>query len=613
MDSPASKTSVDAVEPALETLQPGGAIDDFDLLSLLGKGAFARVFLARQRSMQRLTALKISADSGQEPQMLAQLDHPHIVRVFDQRLLPGQRLRLLYMQYIPGGTLQAVTERVRRAPAAERDGRMLLEEVNRALAARGEEPPTESALRERIAAWSWPETVCWLGARLAEALDHAHRQGVLHRDMKPANVLLTAEGAPKLADFNVSFGAKLEGADPAAFFGGSLGYMSPEQLEAFNPAHSRDAGDLDGRADLYSLCIILWELLAGRRPFADPPLSGEWAKMLEQMTARLRSGATADDIARLPADLPGGLRDVLLAGLAPDADRRPASGAELAQELELCLRPRARNLLHPPPGGWRGFVRRHGLAVVLLAAIVPNALGAIFNIVYNRSEIIAHIPGAESVFWYVQAGINAVAFPLGVVLLGRAALPTTRAARTVAKTSNNDDLQAVARRRSLVLGDVAAGVSLAEWVAAGVAFPSTMIALLGPRPPEFFLHFFVSLGLCGLMAAVYPFFGIAFIVVRVLLPALLQRRSPDAAERAAMERLSRRTGLYLLLAAAAPMLTVAAWAALGSENRTELAILSGVGVAGCAAAFALSRAIQGDVEALIGTAASRMNRPLKRD
>ena len=80
-------------EPVVQTLEPGATVEDFDLLALLGKGAFARVFLARQRSMQRLVALKASADFGQEPQTLAQLDHPHIVRVFDQRLLPGRGLR----------------------------------------------------------------------------------------------------------------------------------------------------------------------------------------------------------------------------------------------------------------------------------------------------------------------------------------------------------------------------------------------------------------------------------------------------------------------------------------------------------------------------------------
>src|SRR5205085_11245230 len=139
----------------------------------------------------------------------------------------------------------------------------------------------------------------WVGARLAEALDHAHCRGVLHRDVKPANVLLTAEGAPKLADFNVSFGSKLEGANPAAFFGGSLSYMSPEQLEAFNPAHARDAGDLDGRSDLYALCLILWELLAGRRPFRDGGLDRDWGRMLAQMTERRRAGVDPAEAAAL--------------------------------------------------------------------------------------------------------------------------------------------------------------------------------------------------------------------------------------------------------------------------------------------------------------------------
>ena len=75
-----------------------------------------------------------------------------------------------------------------------------------------------------------------------------------------------------------------------------------------------------------------------------------------------------------------------------------------------------------------------------------------------------------------------------------------------------------------------------------------------------------------------------------------------------MERLKRRTGLYLLLAAAAPMLTVAAWAATGSENRAALGLLSAVGLVGFGAAFALSRAIQGDLEALARTAAAASDR-----
>ncbi|MET8877755.1 hypothetical protein ABZW16_38080, partial [Nocardia sp. NPDC004604] len=118
--STATRTTVGNGGPgsfdALDQIQIGQRIDDFDLLTGLGSGAFARVFLARQRSLQRLVAVKISADHGTEPQTLAQLDHDYIVRVFDQRLLGSEdardpamrRLRLLYMQFLPGGTLLGV-------------------------------------------------------------------------------------------------------------------------------------------------------------------------------------------------------------------------------------------------------------------------------------------------------------------------------------------------------------------------------------------------------------------------------------------------------------------------------------------------------------------------
>ncbi|MEM7311732.1 MAG: protein kinase, partial [Planctomycetota bacterium] len=87
-------------------LKPGDVVSEFELVRRLGSGAFATVFLALQRSMQRLVAVKISSDHGKEPETLAKLDHPNIVRVYDQRTDEPRRLLVLYMQYLPAGTLQ---------------------------------------------------------------------------------------------------------------------------------------------------------------------------------------------------------------------------------------------------------------------------------------------------------------------------------------------------------------------------------------------------------------------------------------------------------------------------------------------------------------------------
>ncbi|MFD9615251.1 serine/threonine-protein kinase, partial [Streptomyces sp. NPDC059083] len=248
------------------------------------------------------------------------------------------------MQYLPGGTLAAVLKRVRATPPELRSGRLLLDAVDAALEEKGEIRTTGLRVREEIAALSWPETVAWLGRRLAEALDYAERQGVLHRDIKPANILLSADGVPKLADFNISFSDHLAGSSPVAYFGGSLAYMSPEHLAASHPTLPGTVDDLDTRSDIYALGVVLWELLTGRRPF--PRVEAKDSQdYVEQELALRRRPIAAEFLDDLPADCPASLRRVLLTCLSPRRDDRWVNGAELAQQFELCLDPRARDLV----------------------------------------------------------------------------------------------------------------------------------------------------------------------------------------------------------------------------------------------------------------------------
>jgi hypothetical protein len=240
----------------------GDRLDDFDLLLQLGRGAFAKVFLARQRSMHRLVALKVSVERGVEAQTLAQLDHPHIVRVFDQRVVSATGLTLLYMSYLPGGTLKDVITWMQQTPADKRTGQTLLAAVDQVLKDRGETPPVDSAARQRLSEMSWPETVCWLGARLAEALDYAHRQGVLHRDIKPANIYVREkDGSLVLLDF---------GAARYASSGDSRSLTSivTPGYAPFEQYHTH--GAQGPWSDLYAFGGVLYWTVTGEKPLEAP-------------------------------------------------------------------------------------------------------------------------------------------------------------------------------------------------------------------------------------------------------------------------------------------------------------------------------------------------------
>ncbi|MFB7721034.1 serine/threonine-protein kinase [Nocardia sp. NPDC056100] len=597
----------------LDRLEIGQRIDDFDLLTSLGSGAFARVFLARQRSLQRLVAVKVSADHGTEPQTLAQLDHDYIVRVFDQRLISGirtssgRRMRLLYMQFLPGGTLLGVLRWVRATPVAERSGQLLLDAVDAAMEEKGEIRPTDSSVRDELAGLSWPETVAWLGRRLAEALDYADSHGVLHRDVKPANVLLTAEAVPKLADFNISFSRNLDDASPVAYFGGSLSYMSPEQLEACHPGRARSAAELDTRADIFSLGVVLWELLTGAKPFDDstagPGGHGDHTT-LEAMLDRRRGGVEQVALERVPADCPAALRRVLLTCLAPDREDRWSSGTVLASQLEMCLDQRARDLVDPPPHSWRMRLRPWLIPIVVLAIAIPNVLSSLYNIVHNNTLIISSMSDAAMhTFTLITALVNVLFFPLGAALIIYQCRRVIRVPRGLRKGKTYDaDTLRSARADVLLAGERISLIVFSLWLISAITFPVALRLSTGEIPTRGMVHFVVSLVVCGAIAVAYPFFLVTFFLVRCIYPMFLRHGDISGEDAVWLHRLGHRCTTYLAVAASVPLLAVAGVTFLPPEDipRVIVAVrvLSVGGILAFVAVYIMFRALEADLQAL---------------
>jgi tetratricopeptide (TPR) repeat protein len=235
-------------------------------------------------------------------------------------------------------------------------------------------------LRER----SYAEAVLWLGARLAEGLQHAHERGILHQDVKPGNILLSDEGLPVLLDFNVAGDVKQQNAS-AALVGGTLPYMAPEHIEAFRG----DRAQVDGRSDVYSLGIVLFELLVGRFPFPpmrqlpdleSDPRALEWA--LEEMLHERRRGAP--DPRSLNRDLSPATAAIVRHCLEPDPQRRYPSARALQEDVERHLA--SQPLRHAPEpslverlGKWRrrhpGLALKTSIGVAVLLVGLAGGLG----------------------------------------------------------------------------------------------------------------------------------------------------------------------------------------------------------------------------------------------
>jgi hypothetical protein len=272
----------------MEDSMVGRFLGQYELLALIGKGGMARVYKSIQPDLERYVAVKLLhptvatdqeflARFQREAKAAASLRHPHIVQIFDF----GHQEELYYMvmEFIDGLTLRDELQRLKVL-----DETLSFSEIQRII------------------------------GEVSEALDYAHDRGIIHRDVKPANILFTSEGQAVLSDFGLAF--MIEGPrQTITGFVGTPEYMSPEQGQGLA---------VDGRTDVYSLGVVLYEMLTSRVPFtAKTPV----AIVMKHISEPLPPPRSVNP------DIPQDVEQVLLKAMAKDPRDRYSRPGELCLDL----------------------------------------------------------------------------------------------------------------------------------------------------------------------------------------------------------------------------------------------------------------------------------------
>jgi eukaryotic-like serine/threonine-protein kinase len=341
----------------------GDEVFGFKLRHELGRGAFARVFLGEQKELAgRPVVLKVTATDNDEPQTLAQLQHTHIVPVYSAHADDNAGLRLVCMPYFGGASLSSVLRAVTAECKQPTHGAQLVQGLQIVQAptldalrlettppyatippsAAAPAPARQAAPLERLKGMTYVQASVWIVARLAEALQHAHERGIYHRDVKPSNILLSSDGEPMLLDFNLATSISTDAGK--ATVGGTVAYMAPEHLRAMASRNPMLARQVDHRADIYSLGMVLFEMLVGERPFEQSASYAPLPALIEAMAVE-RSQSTPS-LRQHRKDVPWGLESIVRRCLAPDPALRYQHASELAADLDALLEDRP--LRHAP-------------------------------------------------------------------------------------------------------------------------------------------------------------------------------------------------------------------------------------------------------------------------
>ena len=367
----------------------GERFEQFQLRSLLGQGGSARVFLALDDSMGgREVVLKVSADRGNEPSIMGKLDHMHIVPVLRVAMQPERGLRGLSMPFRPGLPLDVIIKKVNPA-SSPRDALAIWNALVPEGSTESKPSTSQSGWQTFPVRGTYEEGVAWIVAMLAEALAYSHIKGILHRDVKPANVLLTLGNGPQLLDFNLAHDPHSADQARAALRGGTLPYMAPEQLEAYLDPERWDA--VGAAAELYSLGLLMHELLTGQPPELPDQKLPPARAIRELLDRRVEPRVSPRHLnPAVPYALEGIVARCLM--FAPE-DRYPDANA-LADDLHRFLDRRplryasnasARERFHNwIRRNWRRLALSATLSIVLGALLLPYVQGLV-PIVYRPS------------------------------------------------------------------------------------------------------------------------------------------------------------------------------------------------------------------------------------